>query len=173
MDCAQTRDRMVAWRDAELSPGEHEFVTRHLADCPRCAALEAELAAATPAPRRVGVPARHHARFDVDALLAEADREPAPAPLAARISEAARAAWRWEARVTAPAAVAYAAALALALGVALAGWWSDAPTPIVVDASPALPASAYAPASYAAPDPEDGAEGVENDAPTDEQDGFR
>jgi anti-sigma factor RsiW len=50
MHCTAVKQRLVAWRDEELSPGEAVRVEEHLARCPSCRALEMRLAAVTPEP---------------------------------------------------------------------------------------------------------------------------
>jgi predicted anti-sigma-YlaC factor YlaD len=46
--CNAVRKRLVAWRDAELSRGQHTRIGEHLRMCSECSQTERELQAATP-----------------------------------------------------------------------------------------------------------------------------
>lgn len=50
MRCQTVQERLVAWQDGELAPGEAVRVEEHLHRCPDCVVLEQKLAAATPEP---------------------------------------------------------------------------------------------------------------------------
>ena len=39
MDCRTVRDRIAAWEDQELSPGETSQMREHLEQCPECMAF--------------------------------------------------------------------------------------------------------------------------------------
>ena len=48
MRCAAVQKRIVAWQDAELSPGETVRISEHLQGCIACRSIEQRCAAATP-----------------------------------------------------------------------------------------------------------------------------
>lgn len=117
MDCHEIGDRMAAWLDAELSPGEAELFARHVEGCEACEGLLRRMEAqrfvrpALPDPEALG----HWARLDA-AVAAEWRRQELERPPALRAAPW----WRRELRLPGLAAGAYAAVLLLALG--LAGW---------------------------------------------------
>ena len=118
MHCAAVQKRIVAWQDAELSPGETVRVSEHLQGCTACRSIERRCAAATP---RVDlrVPRAIQSRLLIatrtDALLALA----AQRPHRKRISSLS---FRWlhrEVEVPRWGIMVAATALALTLGYAL------------------------------------------------------
>ncbi|TNE90961.1 MAG: hypothetical protein EP330_06755 [Deltaproteobacteria bacterium] len=50
MRCRAVQERLVAWRDGELAPGEAVRVEEHVAGCVDCRVLDEHLLAATPEP---------------------------------------------------------------------------------------------------------------------------
>jgi anti-sigma factor RsiW len=164
MRCDEARDRLVAWDDGELSPGEATQVAAHVRGCLACAGHAAALRAVTPRPRPVvpaDVLARLHARVDPDVVLTAAARPAPPTSFGAGV----RGFLRREAQVPMGAVLAYAAVLALAVGLAAFGWWG-APTELrVADQPEPLPSEQYEPASFTPlPAPA---------APVEEPEGFR
>jgi hypothetical protein len=112
LSCAEVNERLVAWQDRELAPGEQVLVGDHLDRCERCRVRERRLARATPGPMpRLSPEAQAKLWHRLDAGLAEAARAPA--------LPAAAPPWRWP-RPTA-AQLGYAAALLAALGW---GWFN-------------------------------------------------
>jgi anti-sigma factor RsiW len=166
MWCVEVRDRLVAWADGELSPGEATQVEAHVRTCATCARHDAALRGVTPRPRLVRPPPEVMRRLDraldVDVLLARAAREPAPEALAVRMQRFLR----HETSVPRAGVLAYAALLLFAVSVAAVGWWGAAPAPTVADVPSTLPSEQYEPASFRpsagpAPAPDDaGADGA-------------
>ncbi len=71
--CRWVEQRLVALRDAELSPGETHFVLEHLETCARCSARDRALLDATPHPTLVVPPAIQAAlEASVDRAIREA-----------------------------------------------------------------------------------------------------
>jgi len=80
MDCHSVADRVAAWADGQLSPGEHELLEEHLERCPRCRALAAAISAQDLRPPS-HPPLEDHLWRAMDVVLAsELDRLGAPAP---------------------------------------------------------------------------------------------
>ncbi|MCB9687643.1 MAG: zf-HC2 domain-containing protein [Alphaproteobacteria bacterium] len=156
MECHEVRDRLVAWQDGELSPGETVQLEEHLDGCSDCRRHERRLADATPRPELLRprmdqrVPAHILAaladRVDADSILAAARRpEPAPPPHASRVASWLRA----EARVPRGWMLVYAAVLFGAIGFGLSSLWSPtAPPPARVGSIDDIPAGQFQPASY-------------------------
>ena len=177
MRCDEVRDRLVAWQDAELSPGEATRVEEHLAGCADCRLRERRLAAATPRPellrprldRRVppDLLASLAERVSAEVVLAEARRvDPAPEVPPAR----AVGAWlRSEARVPMGWILVYAALLFGAIGFGLSGLWNPTapPQPRVTRAAD-NPSGQFQPAAY---DPAEGGALAEPAVPGDESAG--
>jgi anti-sigma factor RsiW len=163
MRCHEVRERLVAWDDGELSPGEATQVDDHVRTCPACAAHGNALHGVTPRPSALHVPAHIlaalHQRVDVDVVLAEVARQRDPDPVVVRLQRFLRQ----EAQVPMVAVVAYAAVLLLAVSLAVSGWWSSAPALTVADQPSTLPSEQYEPASFRPATPQ-----VEVD-----EDGFR
>jgi anti-sigma factor RsiW len=108
MRCEEVQDRLVAYDDQELSPGEHSQVAEHLRGCADCRALHADLRAVTPRPHAVVPEALMvDLQLRLEALL---DADPGPA---AREPEAPAPWWQAETRVPAAVTLAYAAAFML------------------------------------------------------------
>lgn len=156
MDCREVAERLVAWQDAELSPGESTRVREHLARCPACRVADRRLADATPRVRLVVPPevrARLEHRVDAGVILALADR-PEARPTAIRVR-------RWlahETRVPTVALAAYAVLLAATVAWGLSSAWSlarlDPAGRVAGDGAGApreIPADQFVPAAY---DPE-------------------
>lgn len=118
MDCHEVEDRMAAWLDAELSPGEAELIARHLEHCPACAAtmrrMEAQAFPRLHLPD-VGAPGFWDR---MDAVL-DREQERRVEAEAAPAARAASGGWlRGEVRLPRATLLAYAALLVLAVGVA-------------------------------------------------------
>lgn len=155
MRCAWVEQRLVAWRDDELSPGEATFVMEHVDRCPACAALDARLQDATPDPWLAPPPdvlARMHAALDA-AIERESNAEatrPAPRSVvnASRIGRWAR--WlRRDRDLSNASAIGYVALLAACFGWGLSNWMA-----IETSAPGSMPEAAQA--SVSAPtDPRD------------------
>jgi anti-sigma factor RsiW len=115
MACSEVSERLTAWQDRELSPGEHALVSEHLERCERCRVRERRLARATPGP----MPKLHREVQEalwtkLDAALDEAAlrpatpgavRRPLPVPSAFQLVYAAAllaaVLWGWFNHVTA------------------------------------------------------------------------
>jgi hypothetical protein len=122
MNCGAVRERLVAFQDHELMPGEHVLVGEHLARCEACHDLERRLADATPRPFAT-LPAATRQRLwrELDrALDAASHLPPTVPPGPARWSCALR-----PVELPAAAVVAYGLMLGLALGWGLHGWQSS------------------------------------------------
>lgn len=148
MSCIDVRDRLVAWQDEELSPGETVLVAEHLDGCAACRDQERGLARATPRPF-LQIPAamdraaldRLHRALDVAAVTPAPRARPRPA-----LPDLSR--------------FAYAAILMTAIGFGLYQWSSarrleaelasriETPVP-----SAAIPGDQYMPASWKPPAP--------------------
>lgn len=80
MHCRAVKQRLVAWRDAELSPGESVRVQEHLKGCASCRELDARLVAVTPAPFAVLPPLSADAERSLARALDETEVDCAPEP---------------------------------------------------------------------------------------------
>ena len=129
MRCHDTRARLVALQDDELSPSEQVQVREHLARCDRCRDLESRLARATPDAGLV-VPAavtrRLHDALDVDHILAVAAQAPAGRP---GLSTQVRRLLQTNLELPVGVALAYAALMVLVLGAGAVSWWSTPAAP--------------------------------------------
>lgn len=106
LTCSEVGERLVAWQDHELSPGEMVLVGEHLERCQGCRVRERRLAAATPGPLpRVPRDVQADLWAKLDAALDDAAGRPA-APSLPPVRP-----WR----VPSALQVAYAAALLAAL----------------------------------------------------------
>ncbi|MEZ4317977.1 MAG: zf-HC2 domain-containing protein [Myxococcota bacterium] len=79
MQCPWVQERLVAFADGELSPGEATWVAEHLESCDACAQLDLRLRDVTPEPG-LEIPAdvmERMARAVDDAVLAALDEPPA------------------------------------------------------------------------------------------------
>lgn len=146
MSCAWVEQRLVAWQDGELSPGEHTRVGEHLETCRSCRRLERDLARVTPRPA-APVPSEATAALfaRMDAALARAWDEPAPAPVLPR----------WAAPIGMPGAtvVAYAALLLLTVAWGTYNWRAARSLQVALDASRPVVAGHVIPArSQGTPD---------------------
>lgn len=162
MSCSEVQDRLVAWQDGELSPGETLQVGEHLEGCAACARLEARLDAATPRARLAppaGVRAALADRVSAEVILALAERPPAPPPPPSPAARLGR--WlRRDATVPRGAVAGYLVVLAVVVGWGLSSWWSlaalraaDADPHRAAQTSPAtgapeIPADQWRPAAY-------------------------
>ncbi len=150
MTCNEVRPLLVAYQDAELSPGELTLVREHLSGCSTCANHEAALAAVTPEPFLQHDPvdlAHKWARLDA-AIEHELDHphvHPVQRPLSDRAWDSLATEWP----LSTGSVLAYAAALML---VAL---WGAANWKHAQDLEMALAATAAPPiAAPSAPDPD-------------------
>lgn len=148
MRCEEVRERLVAWDDGELSPGEATQVDEHVRSCRACAARDEALRAATPSAPQWSVPDHVlralHERVTGDIVLAAAALPEANVPVALRLHRFLRR----EAQVPMAAVVAYAALLVLAVSLAVTGWWTTTPSGTVADQPSTLPSEQYEPASF-------------------------
>ena len=104
MRCRSVKERLVAWQDRELSPGEEAQVTEHLAQCADCAARERALWAVEPEDRLlVPIHIERELQRRLDAATASASPFPPARPIADSPRLAAR--WPWVAGALAIAAV--------------------------------------------------------------------
>lgn len=153
MHCSWVQERLVAFADGELSPGEATFVGEHLDGCEECATLDAALRDVTPAPSLAVPPevlARMAAAVD-EAVMAALD-EPivaAPPGMAAR--------WgRWLRRdrdLSNGAMLGYGILLAACVGWGVSNW--IAYQELQQEITNARPVAAAAPSSPATIDSDD------------------
>ena len=120
MDCRNTRARIVAWQDEELSPGEDALVREHVLACGSCRAHERRLRRVTPRPF-LQVPAQLQSELwdRLDQAVDAAARQPAPpAPVARPWAQL------WARRTPVPTAMLalYGILLAISLGWGLHNW---------------------------------------------------
>lgn len=167
MRCDWVEERLVAFRDGELSPGEATFVEEHVARCPACAEHDAALMDATPE-HALTVPPEVLARMiaAVDASLDEA----VDGPRRAAVRPGALGRWaRWLRRdrdMPNAAVLGYSVLLAACVGWGLSNWLAlqqmrdDTPARVaatasdaVVPSGAALPSDQYQPASWSPEDP--------------------
>ena len=160
MQCNAVSQRLVAWRDGELSPGERVRVSEHLRTCGPCRAREQVLASATPYPPLFLHPAvatRLRERTEIDVILTAAD-DPQRTP---RFTDLSHPSW-FSGEVEVPRWIALAAAFLLASAL---GWAWQSHTSLeeahaelarrAADSAPAqaepaqpLPADHYRPAAW-------------------------
>lgn len=153
MDCAETRDRLVALDDGELGRSEGQATLDHLASCAPCRDRRALLQRVTPRPHRAPPPAilARLQALDVDAVLAAAPSRPgagvgpqgAPPRLLGRRVE-----------VPLAAVMLYAFALAAVTAWGLSNWWAntETATQVAEQRSDVIPGPAWRPAAYTPPD---------------------
>ena len=166
MHCSWVQDRLVAFSDGELSPGEATFVAEHLDGCDDCEQLELRLAAVTPQ-NALEIPPEVMARMAqaVDDAVFEALEQPLVAP-----PPTVRTRWtRWLRRdrdLSNGAAIGYGLLLAACVGWGLSNWIAYQElqqemmlaTPVAVSAptSPAtIDSNDYEEASYRVDEPEE------------------
>ncbi len=144
MDCAETRDRLVALDDGELGRSEAQHALEHLDGCASCRDRRALLQRATPFAHREPPPdvLARLASLDVDAILAGAPPRMGPPPR------------RFGRSVQVPlaAVMLYAFVLAAVTAWGLSNWWSNAETSTQiagqVERSDVIPAQAWRPAAW-------------------------
>ena len=164
MRCRTVQERLVAYQDNELSPGEQSRVQEHLTRCARCQADEDALFAATPRPELIvswHIQHQLEERVDAEVLWALAQERP---------TASQRSRWtRWMSRDTQfsrGAVFAYAAVLIGAVAWGTTNWWSlsvleaeialhEDGRPVDTMACDEIPAKQYRPAAYT-PDEESG-----------------
>jgi anti-sigma factor RsiW len=148
MRCDEVRERLVAWDDGELSPGEATQVGEHVRGCRACAARGEALRSVTPVAPQWAVPDHVlralHERVTGDVVHAAAAPPEVPDPIVVRLHRFLRR----EAQVPMAAVVGYAALLLLAVSLAVSGWWTAAPSRTVADQPSTLPSEQYEPASF-------------------------
>jgi len=158
MRCHAVQQRLVAYQDDELSPGERTRVDDHLRECARCQADEDAIFAATPRPQLVvpwHIEQRLRDEVDAEILWALAQVRPAPQSLAIRW----RRWWNRDTQLSRFTAAAYAILLVGAVTWGGLNWWSlsvleaQIARPEIVDTRDRtpdanIPAEQYQPASY-------------------------
>ena len=92
MRCRSIKERLVAWQDRELSPGEEAQVAEHLAQCADCAAQERALSGIEPEDALL-IPI--HIERELRRRLDETAAAASPFPPARPVAESSRAAARW------------------------------------------------------------------------------
>jgi anti-sigma factor RsiW len=163
MRCSWVQDRLVAFADDELSPGETVFVAEHLETCEVCASMDARLRAASPRPALVvpaGVLDAMAAQIDaaIDDELSSPAQAPEPSGLAALPGVARAGRWlRRDREMSNGAMLGWGLLFAACFGWGLSNWlavpadptattptFTAAPTP-----SDEIDSQQYRPASYA------------------------
>jgi hypothetical protein len=85
MACTEVSEKLAAWQDRELSPGEQVLVTEHLDRCERCRVRERRLSRANPGPMpRLSREVQGELWTRLDAALDDAASRPAAVPAPAR-----------------------------------------------------------------------------------------
>ncbi len=164
MRCTAVQQRLVAYQDQELSPGEQARVSEHLNRCIRCQAEEDALFSVTPRPELV-VPqhVQEHLQeaVDADILWALALQRPPPT-----VGTQWARWWSRDAQFSRTAVFAYAAILLCAVSWGMTNWWTvskleaeiarqETIETIATPPGTDIPAQQYRPAAYT-PDEEGG-----------------
>jgi len=162
MHCAWVQDRLVAFADQELSPGEDSFVAEHISHCADCRELESQLRECSPEPS-IAIPPEvlNKLAMAVDlAVSEEFDRPTVP------VEPASTTRWaRWLRRdrdLSNGAMLSYGVLFAACLGWGLSNWVAvqelraQTRAPSIFTAAPTrsstIGVDQYVPASYS---PED------------------
>ena len=80
MTCTAYQQRLVAWRDGELSTAEAHLLARHVHECEAYATLDARLQAVTPRPFHALPPISEHDAHRLARALDNALEPPTPLP---------------------------------------------------------------------------------------------
>ncbi len=171
MRCSWVQDRLVAFADDELSPGERVFVAEHLQACDACASLDVRLRAASPEPALIvpaGMLASMAAQVDaaIEAELAAPEQHAAPPPAGLATLPGVARAGRWLRRdreLSNGAMVAWGLLFAACFGWGLSNWMAvpdpTAPAAPTYTAAPSpsaeIDSEHYRPASYSVDEEED------------------